>query len=517
MSPLLALLVLAAPVEEARVVISIGANVGLSHEAPLRYAERDAQRFAELMTSLGDTERDRVELVAGGGADAVRSALQAARGRIAELARTRSATFVVFVSAHADTEGLHLSGETLPWSEWRALVRAVPAQLRLTVVDACRTRPRTKGGRPSPPVEVNLEGDQVAGEVTMTAAGLGEPAQEWRALEGSLFTHHLLSGLRGAADLDGDGAVRLAEAYGYAYRATLDDSSATAVGPQRPGFEMDVRGREDWAWTRTTAARATLVLPRALTGRFMIIERPGGLIAEVDKRAGAPLSIAVRPGAIRVVELRGARARVADLRMGRRERRALADDAWVSTRFSDAVLKGAGRYQPRPWSVGLGLGVQSALVDGGSATAVSRLGLAREWGPIQIGVELLAQGSAIESGVGTGRQLGLGGAVQVGTQWPLGPGDLTLEAGPLAWYVDQSIDRERRDQVDRVFGPVDDGGAGWAIGGVVRPGYGLFLGAAWRLRVEAGLEALRVPLRTGGGAFRTVAGGGLRLQRHFSW
>ncbi|MEL6184549.1 MAG: hypothetical protein AAFU79_08000 [Myxococcota bacterium] len=517
MTPLLALLAVAAPLEEARVVISIGSNLGLSHEAPLRYAERDAERFADLMTSLGATEADRVELVLGGGAGAVRAALQAARGRIAEIARSRPTAFVVFVSAHADAEGLHLSGEVMRWSEFRALVRASPAQLRLTVVDACQTAPRTKGGRPTAPVELRLAEDRVAGEVTMTAAGFGEPAQEWRALEGSLFTHHLLSGLRGAADLDADGAVRLGEAYGYAYRATLSDSSATPVGPQRPGFEMDVRGREDWAWTRTTEAGATLVMEPELAGRFMVIERPGGLLAEIDKRAGEPLAIAVRPGALRVVELRVPRARVVDLRLASGERRGLASRDLVATRFSDSVLKGQGRFLLRPWTLAVGLGLQSPLVDGASTTAVIRGGLGRQLGPLRAELELLARGSAVSIGVGSGPQLGVGAAATVGAQWPLGPGEFGLMAGPTTWYVRQWIDRERGEQIERVFGEVDDGGSGWVIGGVLRPGYELGLGGVWALRIEAGLEMLWVPFRSGEDALRTTVGAGLTLRRAFAW
>ena len=57
------------------------------------------------------------------------------------------------------------------------------------------------------------QGQRIEGDVYITSTGPNEPAQEWEALGGGLFTHHLLSGLRGAADRDTDGRVTLFEAY----------------------------------------------------------------------------------------------------------------------------------------------------------------------------------------------------------------------------------------------------------------------------------------------------------------
>ena len=52
-----------------------------------------------------------------------------------------------------------------------------------------------------------------------------------RVLGGSLFTHHLLSAMRGASDSDGDGQVTLFEAYSYAYERTLGGVGPGALKP----------------------------------------------------------------------------------------------------------------------------------------------------------------------------------------------------------------------------------------------------------------------------------------------
>ena len=62
----------------------------------------------------------------------------------------------------------------------------------------------------------------------LASSTASELSQESEALRASYFTHHLLSGLRGAADADRDGRVTLSEAYRYAYNRTLVATAATA-------------------------------------------------------------------------------------------------------------------------------------------------------------------------------------------------------------------------------------------------------------------------------------------------
>jgi hypothetical protein len=83
------------------------------------------------------------------------------------------------------------------------------------------------------------------GMIVLTASTLSEDAQESDALGGSFFTHYLLSGLRGAADDNGDRVVTVAEAFRYARDQTVIASSRTLAGTQHPTFHYDLRGRAD--------------------------------------------------------------------------------------------------------------------------------------------------------------------------------------------------------------------------------------------------------------------------------
>jgi hypothetical protein len=78
------------------------------------------------------------------------------------------------------------------------------------------------------------------GRVVMTASGPDESAQESAAFGHGVFTYYLLDGLRGAADLSGDGEIDVHEVYRY----VSDKVSRTTRGKQNPKLkEPDLVGR----------------------------------------------------------------------------------------------------------------------------------------------------------------------------------------------------------------------------------------------------------------------------------
>lgn len=54
---------IACAADPVRIVLAIGQNVGSADHEPLRYAERDADRFAEVFTTLGDVAPERSYVV----------------------------------------------------------------------------------------------------------------------------------------------------------------------------------------------------------------------------------------------------------------------------------------------------------------------------------------------------------------------------------------------------------------------------------------------------------------------
>jgi Caspase domain len=288
-----------ATAEVVRYAVLVGEDQGLSNDRRLRFAETDAERVAEVLTDLGDLPAENQVLLRGKGAAAVRRAIITVNDRIRTTRRDGDVTvLMVYYSGHADASALHLSGERLELREIEALVRGSPADVRLLIIDACRSGAitRVKGGHPAPAVRLD---EPLLGEglVFLTSSAAGEDAQESDEIGGSFFTHFLVSGLLGAADANGDGEVALAEAFDFAREQTIVASSRTLAGAQHPTFRYELRGRGDITLTRpgATHKRATLTLPAGLSWLVIADHAQGRVVAEADA-ARAPRLLRLRPG-----------------------------------------------------------------------------------------------------------------------------------------------------------------------------------------------------------------------------
>jgi hypothetical protein len=288
-----------ATAEVVRYAILVGEDQGSPGDRPLRFAETDAERLAEVLTDLGDLPAENQVLLRGKGATAVRRAIITVNDRIRTTRRDGDVTvLMVYYSGHADASALHLSGERLELRELEALVRGSPADVRLLIIDACRSGAitRVKGGHPAPAVSLD---EPLLGEglVFLTSSAAGEDAQESDEIGGSFFTHFLISGLLGAADTNGDGEVALAEAFEFAREQTIAASSRTLAGTQHPTFRYELRGRGDITLTRPGAAhkRATLTLPAGLGWLVIADHAQGRVVAEADA-IRAPRLLSLRPG-----------------------------------------------------------------------------------------------------------------------------------------------------------------------------------------------------------------------------
>ena len=142
-----------------------------------------------------------------------------------------------------------------------------------------------KGGRARPAFLVD-QSAAMRGHAFLTSSAESEAAQESDRIRASYFTHFLVSGLRGAADLSGDGKVTLNEAYQFAFNETLGRTVDTKGGPQHPSYDISMSGTGDVVMTDVQQLSATLVLADDVDGRFFIRNASQELIAEVYKPLG---------------------------------------------------------------------------------------------------------------------------------------------------------------------------------------------------------------------------------------
>jgi uncharacterized caspase-like protein len=189
-----------------------------------------------------------------------------------------------YFSGHSDGVSLELGKERLEWPRLKALLGSTGADVKLSIVDACSSSAMLQaGGKPAAAFQLQAEDALTAlGEAYITSSAADESSLESGALKSSVFTSHLLTGLRGAADKSGDRLVSLDELYRYAYERTA------SAGAQHPGYGFRLAGQGELILGFLKRGAASLTLPSAERAR-VLDAATGDVLAELDASAARTL------------------------------------------------------------------------------------------------------------------------------------------------------------------------------------------------------------------------------------
>lgn len=282
-----------APVE--RHALLVGANDGGRGRVVLQYAHDDARAMATILTELGGVPPDRRTLLLDPDADSLDNAL----GQLASELRESGgrAEVIFYYSGHSDETGLLLGEDHLSYRDLRGNLEGLPADVRIAILDSCASGAmvRAKGGLRVAPFMVD-ESNQLDGFAIITSSAADEVAQEADSVGGSYFTHFLATGLRGAADLSQDGRVTLDEAYAFAHAETLARTERSQHGPQHANRGGGLDGQGHLVLTDLQLTTASLVLDELLTGRALIRDNDGDLVAELLKPGGRAIELGLGAG-----------------------------------------------------------------------------------------------------------------------------------------------------------------------------------------------------------------------------
>ncbi len=348
--------------------VIIGTNQGGPGQSDLKFAEDDARGVAELLTSIGRYRAGDIELLLRPSLRDVERALDRLATR-AQTARQQGGDVqaLFYYSGHARANALNLAGDELPLSDLRARLLALPATVTVVVLDACQSGAisRIKGAEPTADFSFNsVNRLSTSGIAVMASSSATELSQESDALRSSFFTHHLVSGLRGAGDADGDGRVTLVEAYRYAYNQTLAATAATAVGSQHATLETGLRGKGEVVLAYPAAASAHLELPASLDGELLLrLDPAGAVMVEMHKAQGHALRLALSPGRYVVIHRRGPIVRRCALTLDDHHTAVLDTGGCTSVEQVAVAAKGPSGPPRAQWIVQAALGAIAARND----------------------------------------------------------------------------------------------------------------------------------------------------------
>ena len=334
-----------------RLALLVGVNDGGPERVRLRYAVSDARSFDKVLGELGGVASGDRRVLVDVGRAGLLEALGELRART-EAARGSGASRVevlVYYSGHSDEEGLLLKGERVGYGELRRALQALPADVRIAVLDSCASGAfaRAKGGTRRPAFLVD-SGNKVKGHAILTSSSEDEVSQESDTLGASYFTHHLISGLRGAADATRDGRVTLNEAYQFAFHETLARTEKTRGGAQHPAYDIELAGSGDLVMTDLRATSAGLYLTEALEGRLFVRDEAGTLVVELQKLPGRPAELGLAPGRYQVRRELESGASEAAFSLVEGQRTPLAPASFQAIPLEATVSRGGPEVEPVP-------------------------------------------------------------------------------------------------------------------------------------------------------------------------
>ncbi|MCK6511104.1 caspase family protein [Myxococcota bacterium] len=289
--------------------VLVGNNLGYPSDRPLRYAQSDTLRMAQTLREIGGIPKHRIQRLIGLDPQTLIAALSQTDAAIRAFRQrhpNHPTHLLFYYSGHADPHALHLGSQALAYPTLREILRRSSAHLRILILDTCQSGQmlRLKGARRIKRHFALPSAWQtpLQGEAILTASGIGEDAHELESLRGSIFTHHLISALRGLADHNQDGLVTLEEAYSYTYQKTISHTLFLSSGVQHPSFRKSFRGHGHVILTYPQKAPSRLILDTALAGHYYVLQPEKQLLlAEIKKRLGEPVHLGLEAGSYTII------------------------------------------------------------------------------------------------------------------------------------------------------------------------------------------------------------------------
>ena len=238
--------------------IVIGINQ-YQHTRNLKYAVNDAQAFKDYLKDYVGLPDERIFYLAN--QEATKSKIERLLGTTIKRKASRDDTVIIFYAGHgavepdpsnldgdgfekyllpydADLEDLYST--SISMNDIRTIFTRISAERLIFIADTCYSG--ASGGRTmmATKTRANLSDkfyDRISrgkGRVIISSCSANEISKEDDTLQHGIFSYHLLEGLKGRADQDGDGIITVSELFSYISRK-VPEASAQDQHPVKKG------------------------------------------------------------------------------------------------------------------------------------------------------------------------------------------------------------------------------------------------------------------------------------------
>jgi len=276
-----------------RFALVVGSNSGGPDRVRLQYAVSDAENLINVLKDMGGIMTGDSVLLKEPDRDTFFSYMKKMQDKVAQAkSQYRRVEAVFYYSGHSDENHILLGRDKVSYKELKDAVSKMKADVRIAILDSCASGAftRLKGGKKKSPFLLDTAYD-MQGYAFMTSSSSDESSQESDRIKASFFTHNLVTGLRGAADMTHDGRITLQEVYQYAFSGTLTQTEKTINGPQHPNYDFQLTGTGDVILTEISHSSAVLVLTKDIAGKIFIHDDKNVLVVEMIKAAGRTIEL----------------------------------------------------------------------------------------------------------------------------------------------------------------------------------------------------------------------------------